>query len=209
MIDGGVLAGYLAVAATRVTGRVFDQTVDRLFDRLAEHVAQRLGWQTVESISSDPGSPQQQARVGQRIDAAARGDAQFAAELVRLQDRLDQLVGRQTITTVNARPNVQAFGEDAYGGDHHEAHEVTVPDPTDYSKAPAWVTRMIVVGLAIALVGFGMAFAGILGFMGGVANTSPTNPPDLAGMLAGFGVFLVGLVVLVVANVGRALARKR
>ena len=207
MIDGGVLAGYLAVAATRAVGRVFDKTVDGLFDRLAQNVAQRLGWQAVESINANPGNVQQQRRVGQGIDAVARVDSQFAAELSRLQDRLDQMVGRQPINVVNAQTNVQAFGGgSAYGGHHYEYN---VPDPTDYSRAPAWVKAMIVAGIGIALAGFGMAFVGILGFIGGVPDSSPTNLPDFGSALPGFGLFFVGIVVLVIANVGRVLSRRR
>ena len=206
MIDGGVLAGYLAVAATRVAGRVFDKTVDGLFDRLAQHVAQRLGWHAIDSINANPGDVQQQRQVGQSIDAVARVDSQFAAELSRLQDRLDRQVGRQLINVVNAQTSVQAFGGDAYGGHHYE---LTAPDPTDYSKAPAWVKVLIVVGTVIALAGFGMAFIGIVGFIGSVPDASATDPPDFGNVLPGFGLFFVGVVVLAVAGIGRALSRRR
>jgi hypothetical protein len=204
MIDGAVLAGYLAVAATRAAGRVFDKTVDALFDRLAQHVAQRLGWQAVGSINDNPGDVKLQRRVGQGIDAVARVDSQFAAELARTQDRLDQLVGRQLINVVNAQTNVQAFGGgSAYGGHHFEYN---VPDPTDYSGAPAWVKVLIVAGLGIALVGFGMAFVGILRFIGGASDPTPAN---LGTAIPGFGLFFVGLVVLAIANLGRSLSRRR
>jgi len=142
MIDGGVLAGYLAVAATRATGRVFDKAVDGLFDRLAQRVAQRLGGQAVAAISANPGDRQQQRQVGQGIETVAKVDSQFAAELAQLQDRLDRLVGRQLINTVHAETNIQAFGGNAYGGHHYEYN---VPDPTDYSKAPSWVRVLLVV----------------------------------------------------------------
>lgn len=201
MIDGGVLAGYLAVGATRAAGRVFDKAVDSLFDRLAQHVAQRLGWQAVESIGANPRDVRRQRQVGRGIDAVARVDSQFAAELARLQDRLDELVGRQMINVVHAQTSVQAFGGSAYGGDHYEYQ---VPDPSDLSKSPPWVKVLIVAGAAIALVGFGMAFLGILGFIGNVPDS-----PDFGAVLPGFGLFFVGIVVLAVASLGRALSRRR
>jgi hypothetical protein len=207
MIDGGVLAGYLAVAATRAAGRVFDKAVDGLFDRLSQRVAQRLGWQAVASINAQPGNVAQHKQVGQGIEAVARLDSQFAAELAELQRKLDQRVGRQVINNVVAHTNIQAFGGgSAYGGHHYE---LNVPDPTDYSKAPAWVKLLTVVGIVIALVGFGMAFLGILGFIGSVPNASPTDLPDFGNVLPGFGLFFVGLVVLIIANVGKAMSKRR
>lgn len=147
MIDGGVLAGYLAVAASRATGRVFDRPVDALFDRLALHVAQRLGWQAVQSVRATPGDARQQRQVGQGIDAVARVDAGFAAELARLQDRLDREVGRQMINVVNARTSVQVGGNgDAHGGHHYE---LNVPEPADHPRSPFWARTMLVLGLAI------------------------------------------------------------
>jgi len=207
MIDGGVLAGYLAVAATRAAGRVFDQTVDRLFDRLAQGVARRLGWQAVDSINANPGDAGLQQRVGRGIDAVARADSQFAAELARLQDRLDREVGRQLINIVHAQASVQAFGGgNAYGGHHYQ---LNVPDPADLSKSPAWVKALIVVGLVVTLVGFGMVLVGIIGFIAAVPGSSPSDHPDFGVALPGFGVFFAGMVLLMIANLGRALSRRR
>lgn len=206
MIDGGVLAGYLAVAATRQAGRVFDKAVDALFDRLAQRVAQRLGGQAVAAINARPGDREQQQRVGQGIEAVAGVDRQFAAELADLQRRLDNAVGRQLINTVYAHTSVQAFGGNAYGGGHFEYN---VPDPTDYSKAPGWVKVLTVLGIGVALVGFGIAFVTILGFITSVPNFPDAGMPDFGNVGLGFGVFFVGLVVLTVANLGKVMSKKR
>ena len=112
-------------------------------------MTQRLGGDAVASIR--PGDREQQRRVGQGIEAVAGVDRQFAAELAELQRRLDRAVGRQLINTVYAQTSVQAFGGNAYGGSHYEYN---VPDPTDYSKAPAWVKVLTMLGIAIVLVGF-------------------------------------------------------
>lgn len=207
MIDGGVLAGYLAVAATRAAGRVFDKTVDALFDRLAQRVGQRLGGQAVAAINANPGDRQRQRQVGQGIEAVARVDPQYAAELAHLQRRLDELVGRQLINVVHAQTSVQAFhGGNAYGGHHYE---YSVPDPTDYSKAPVWVKVLIVIGIVIALFGFGMVLVGILGFINSVPDSPPDRLPDFGSVLRGFGVFFAGLIILTIANVGKVLSRRR
>jgi hypothetical protein len=207
MIDGGVLAGYLAVAATRAAGQVFDKTVDGLFDRLAQRVTERLGGQALAGINANPGSTYQQRQVGQSIDAAARVDPRFAAELAQIQRRLDQLVGRQMISIVNAQTNVQALGGRAYGGGHNYA--LNMSDQADHSKAPSWVKVLVVVGLLIALVGFGMAFVGILSVVGSISGATQVDPPDLDEILPGFGLFFVGIVVMVIASVGKAISRRR
>jgi hypothetical protein len=206
MIDGGVLAGYLAVAATRGAGRVFDKAVDGLFDRLAQRVAQRLGGQAVAAINARPGDREQQRRVGQGIEAIAGVDGQFAAELADLQRRLDSAVGRQLINTVYAQTSVQAFGGNAYGGGHYEYN---VPDPTDYSKAPAWVKVLTVLGIAVTLVGFGLAAVNVLGFITSIPDMTESDRPDFGNFALGFEVSFAGMVILAIAGLGKVMSKKK
>ncbi|HEY0636585.1 MAG TPA: hypothetical protein VGD67_02970 [Pseudonocardiaceae bacterium] len=102
MIDGAVLAGYLAVGASRASGRVFDATANGLFDRLARAVAQRVGRRAVEAVEDAPGDLARQRLLGIEIDAVARQDPYLAAELTQLQRELDRRVGRRFIEAVQA-----------------------------------------------------------------------------------------------------------
>lgn len=210
MIDGQVLAGYLAVGATRVAGRVFDRSVDETFDQLAQHVAQRLGWQEVESINSNPGDPRVQRQLGQSIDAVARVDSQFAAELARLQARLDREVGRQRITAVRGQCVTQAFGSCGVDGERH--YEFRLPERATLPSAPVWVQLLLVVGVGVVLVGLGIALIGLVGFMATAAGSSSSGQLDQPGLgmaLHGLSVLSGGLVLLALANLGRVLTRRR
>lgn len=104
MIDGAVLAGYLAVAGTRDAGRVFDGSVDTLFDRLALRVEERLGGRAIAEVQAEPADTVRQVRLGHGIDAVVRADPLLARELDSLQYQLDHKVGRQFINAVRAQP---------------------------------------------------------------------------------------------------------
>jgi hypothetical protein len=207
MIDGRVLAGYLAVAATRVAGRVFDPSVDEMFDRLAQHVAQRLGWQAVESINASPGDPRAQRRLGQSIDAVAQVDSQFAGDLARLQDRLDREVGRQRITAVRGQCVAQVFGTGGPHGGHH--YEFRLPERATLPSAPVWVQLLVVAGVGAVMIGLGLALIGVVGFLAAAVGSSPSGPPELDTAQHGVKLMVTGLVLLSVANLGRVLARRR
>jgi hypothetical protein len=102
MIDGAVLAGYLAVAATRASGRTFEKGVDTLFDGLARRVEERLGCRAIARLQTEPGDATLRTRLGADIDAVARTDPQLARELAGLQHELDRKVGRRLIEVLAA-----------------------------------------------------------------------------------------------------------
>lgn len=110
MIDGAVLAGYLAVAATRSTERTFAKGVDTLFDGLARRVEERLGARAVVRLQSELGDAALRARLGREIDAVARTDPQLARELAGLQHELDRRVGRRFIEALRAPADVRTLG---------------------------------------------------------------------------------------------------
>jgi len=205
MIDGVVLAGYLAVAATRTTGRVFDEDVDALLDRLSKRVEERLGGRAVADVELHPGDTDRRLRLGRGIDAVARTDPQLAREFVSLQDELDRKVGRQLIDAL--LPATIPTTDDA-------TPDAVTPSIVDGPTAPRWIRALVVAGVLVCLVGFAMALVGLIGVIGSMSTAlgkdpAPGDTPTLGTALPGFGVFFVGVAIIVAGNVGRAVAQRR
>src|SRR4051812_30415412 len=110
MIDGGMIAGYLAAAAARGGSRLLDKTVDGALDRLAAAVGRRLGPGPSADLARDPRDPHTQDRVSRAVQGAANRDERFAQELARLQQQLDRAGARFLVNQVQAGINAQAFG---------------------------------------------------------------------------------------------------
>jgi hypothetical protein len=200
MIDGGVVAAYLAVAVARGGRRLLDRTVDGALDRLTDSVARRLGPRPAADLAKNPYDGATLAEVTRAVDAVARHDSRFARELAGLRRQLDKHGGWRLVNQVRARTNVQAFGGgNAAGRDYHEGHHYYVVtndhDPGDALVAGRGPGRVLAwVGILIALGGFaGWMYVIFTGFGGGV--TGPLDLELVAGVPlapAAFGAFLAG-----------------
>ncbi|MGH3449926.1 MAG: hypothetical protein ACRDQW_04205 [Haloechinothrix sp.] len=209
MIDGGVIAGYLAVAAARSAGRFVDRKIDGVLDRLSERVATRLGVRPVTDIARDPRNMQVQHQVGRAIEATAATDAKFAREIARLQADLDRQHGRALINDVRAGVNIQAIGGgDAVGGNLYKTY-IHGSHEHDYSGAPMWVKVLIWIGVLISLVGFGILAVTFVGIFGEAAGGGAPDPPSFDNVGLGFGVFFAGLVLQAIGAMGKATSRPR
>lgn len=125
MIDGGVIAAHLAVAAARGE-RYLDRAIDSALDRLSAAVAARLGSRPHAELARNPRDPVSQERIGHAIATAARGDHRFARELADAVARLDRGGARVLVNEVRAGINVQTFGGgNAHVGDYHEGDRYT------------------------------------------------------------------------------------
>jgi hypothetical protein len=216
VIDGGVIAAYLAAAVARGGRRLLDRVADGALDRLADSVARRLGPRPAADLARNPYDSATLAEVSRAIDAVARHDARFARELAALRRRLDSHGGRLLINQVRARTNVQAFGggnaagRNYYEGDHYETRNDY--DPGDELVAGRGSGRVLAwVGLLVALGGFaGWMYVIFTGFGGDVSGPLDLELVDGVPLApAAFGAFLVGgLVYGLGASISKA-ARRR
>ncbi|MHA6622768.1 hypothetical protein [Pseudonocardia sp. DLS-67] len=178
MIDGGVIAAYLAVAVGRGGRRSLDRVVDGALDRLTDGVARRLGPRPAAELAKDPYDGATLAEVTRAIDAVARHDSRFGRELGRLRRQLDKHGGWRLVNQVRARTGVQVSGRGIVAG-----RDVTANDPHP-GQVLAWV------GIVVALAGFsGWMYLILTGF-------GPAAPPDLEPGVplapAAVGAFLAG-----------------
>jgi hypothetical protein len=215
VIDGGVIAAYLAAAAARGGRRLLDKAVDGALDRLTDSVARRLGPRPAADLARNPYDGATLAEVSQAIDAVARRDTGFARELAALRRQLDSLGGVHLVNQVQAQSNVQAFGGNAAGRDYHEGdfYETTNDyDPGDElvsgrgaGRALAWV------GLLVALAGFaGWIYVIFTGFGGDSSNPLDLELVDGVPLApVAFGAFLVGGLVYGLGATMSKAARKR
>src|SRR5690242_922525 len=158
VIDGGLIAGYLAAAVARGGGRLLDKTVDGALDRLAAAVSSKLGPKPSADLARDPRDPATQNRVGRAVQDAASRDERFAHELARLQQQLDHAGARFLVNQVQANTNAQAFGGgNVHIGDYYEGNRHSNDhDPADDLVIGWGVGRVLAVLGALAMfAGFG------------------------------------------------------
>jgi hypothetical protein len=205
LIEGGLVVGYLTAALVRGGQRWTDRTVDSLLDRLTSLVRGRMGAEPLDRLARNPRDEELQREVGLRLDGAVTVDRGFAQELADVVRELDDHGGREILNQVYAQMSVQAFDHGVAVG--RDFNAFTVPDPTDYSGAPAWVKLFIVIGTLLAVAGLG-----IFGYTLFTENTD-LNDPNFGEMPPGFGVaaavFFAGFVILGIAALGRALSNRR
>lgn len=142
MIDGGVIAAYLAVAVARGGRRSLDRTVDGALDRLTDGVARRLGPRPAAELAKNPYDGATLAEVTRAIDAVARHDSRFGRELARLRRQLDKHGGWRLVNQVRARTGVQASGGGIVAG----------RDATGSDRLPGQVLAWL--GIVVALGSF-------------------------------------------------------
>jgi hypothetical protein len=192
MIDGGVIAAYLAAAVARGGERLVSKAVDAGLDRLSAAVVRRMGRGPDTDLARDPRSPAAQAHVGRAIESAAQRDPAFAQELAALLQQLDRSGGRRLINNVRANVNVQAFdGGYAHFGDYYEGDSYTNDyDPGDEIVAGRGIGRFVaIIGLLVAMAGF-VGFASVIygGFASeGVGPADPRSARTLRSDLSSAG----------------------
>jgi hypothetical protein len=214
VIDGGLIAGFLAAAAARGGARLLDRTVDAALDRLAAVVASKLGPRPSADLARDPRNPNTLDAVSRAVQGEASRDPRFEHELARLQQQLDRPDVRYLVNQVQAGVNVQAFDHgrvhvgDYYEGDHHSNDY----NPADELFIGRGVGRMIaLLGLLVALAGFaGWAYFIFSGFGGEMRNPFDLElVPGVPFAPVAFGAFLVGGLVYGLGLTMSKAARKR
>jgi hypothetical protein len=216
VIDGGVIAAYLAVAVARGGRRLLDRVVDGALDRLADSMARKLGPRPAADLAKNPYDSATLAEVTRAVDVVARHDARFARELAGLRRQLDGHGGWRLVNQVRARTNVQAFGggsaagRDYYEGDHYAT--TNDYDPGDELVAGRGGGRVLAwVGLLVALGGFaGWMYVIFTGFGGGLNSPLDLELVDGVPLApAAFGAFLVGGLMYGLGAAMSKAARKR
>ena len=214
VIDGGLIAGYLAAAVARGGARLLDKTVDGALDRLSAAVATRLGPRPSADLARDPSDPHTQDRVGRAVQGAASRDERFAHDLARLQQQLDRAGARYLVNQVRAGINAQAFGDgDVHVGDYFEGNRYSNDyDPGDelvIGQGPGRVLAAL--GLLVALAGFAgwmfIIFTAFGGEMDGPLDLELAPGVPLAPVA--FGAFLVGGLLYGLRTTMSKAARKR
>jgi hypothetical protein len=200
MVDGGVIAAYLAAGVARGGRRLLDRVVDGTLDRLTDSVARRLGPRPAADLAKNPYDGTTLAEVTRAIDAVARYDARFARELAGLRRQLDKHGGWRLVNQVRGRINIQAFGGgNADGRDHNESHHHYVT-ANDYDSGDELVAGrgpgqvLAWVGILVALGGFlGWMYVIFTGFGGGLTGPLGLELVDGVPLApAAFGAFLAG-----------------
>jgi hypothetical protein len=205
VIEGGLVVGYLTAALMGAGKRWADRRLDGLLEELTAVVRRRMGRGPLDKLAGNLDDERSQREVGLIIDGAVSVDRDFARELAEVVAQLDQRGGRKILNQVYAQINVQAFDHGvAIGGDFNY---FSVPDPTDYSGAPAWVKLFIVVGTLAAVAGLGIFGYTLFTDMPGLDDPDFGETPPGIGL--GAAVFFAGFVILGIASLGRGLSKRR
>ncbi|GAA5133041.1 hypothetical protein [Pseudonocardia adelaidensis] len=187
MIDGGVIAAYLAAAVARGGRRVPDRVVDGTLDRLTDRVARRLGPRPAAELAKNPYDGATLAEASRAIGAVARHDVRFARELAGLRRKLDKHGGLRLADQVRARAAVRAFHVST--GDRDVRAEPVVGQGAGRVLA--------LVGILVALTGFACwMYVIVSGFAAGPAG--PVAQELVVGVPpapAAFGAFLAGVLM--------------
>lgn len=212
MIDGGLIAGYLAAAAARGGRKLLDKTVDAALDRLAGAVARKIGPAPEADLARDPTDPTVRRNVARAVERASADDPSFARYVAALQHELDRSGGPSyLLNQVTAGVNAQAFGGgNVHVGDYYVSSSTDDYDPADELFSGRGPGRALaVLGLLLALAGFG-------GWMyllfSADADTDPFRRELVAGLpLApvAFGAFLIGGLLYGLGLTMAKAARKR
>jgi hypothetical protein len=195
-LDVGVLSSYLTMWLYRGARQLADRTFEVLLDRLANLIEQRIGQRTLRALRKNPGDIEIATQVSHKIATVAQRDHAFASELQKLIRDLDRCGGRTVINQVNqvTGQNVQAFGGQARAAGRDQFN-VNVPDPDDWSRAPSWVKATFVLGAVIFALGLAINLL--------TMNRVPQGFP------LGWGVFVIGFVILLVGALGKMMSGRK
>lgn len=214
MIDGGVIAGYLALAIGRGVGRFVDRGLDAALDALADRVKKKMGLGPAADLRPDPHDPRVHDKIAGAIARRAAADPRFDRDLAMLQRRLDQAGGRAALRQFWSNSVGEMRGGNLFQAQQHYGDQVVgnvyrnsidVPLESDFSGAPGWVKATLWLGMIVSLTGFALFAVTLFGSFG----DAPGEPPDFHQLGVAGGVFFAGLVVLAVSQLGKSTSRRR
>lgn len=191
VIDGMVIAGYLAGALGAAGSRWVDGQLDGLLSSLTETVRRKLGRAPLDDLAENPDSVAAHRRVAASIERAAATDAQFARELAELQNQLGRREGyNSVILTGGGSQTVAGYGQGHTAGRDNIVSDYYAPQNDDLSGAPTWTKVCLWVGGAIAVFGWVIMMIAI----------SQHNSPSTPGV--GFAIFAAGGILMGAGELG-------
>jgi hypothetical protein len=210
VIDGGVVAGYLAVLLGGAAKRFVDGRIDGGLTALYDRVVRRLGGAVVRDLRQNPDDVDAQHRVARAVENIAAVDRRFAGELAAIVDRLDRAGGRQFVNQVQAHTNIQAWGDQAvHGGVINKSWSRSAEHPSNYSGAPAWVKVITALGAVLLFGGLGLLAVEIVTTLSAARNEiGRFRLPDLTDLKQGAILFACGLLLSLVGGLGRSMSRR-
>ncbi|WP_143229779.1 hypothetical protein [Actinophytocola xanthii] len=217
IVDGGAIAGYLALKVSGAAGRLVDRGFDSLLSVLAKRVTQKFGPRPVADLRSDPTDTRIHDKVAAAVEYRARHDSKFGRDIRAIQNDLDRMGGRDVIqqfwnnsvNRVSGGNFIQAYRD---VGPIKDSFNTFHQSTDDFSHAPDWIRTTLWIGVVLMLAGF---LANGL-FM--VTLIRDTDKYDLNGhalggdvrfVMVGTLLFLVGLVFFGVSRVGKSTSRRR
>jgi hypothetical protein len=190
------IVGFLVATLLGAAQRLADRKLDDLLTGLADRVFGRLGSDpALDDLQNNPQDPRAQRNAAAVIDAAARKDHRYRAELTRLQHELDRRGARKLVQYAPGAETVIGINHGVV--DHDGNVYMTWEDPFTIRRDPAWVKVAFVVATLFFLVGF--AIVGVAMFQTGSRGPGPAIIP-------GAVIFFLGLVILAIASLGRSMS---
>jgi len=199
--DGGVIVGYLAAALVK---HIADRAVGGLLGQLRDRVRQRLGRAPLDDLARSPESRRVQARVAHAIERAAATDRAFSRDISSTQRELDRRGARRYIVnTINAPYGQVAVGSNALAVGRIDAR---MRHPNDMSHAPGWAKGLVVIGVLLAMGGFGLFGYTLFTYQEDFGSDFGTFPEGIkaAGVL-----FFAGAVLATIGSLVGGMSRDR
>lgn len=169
MIDGGVIAGYLALAAARGVDRFVNGRIDSILAALANRVARKMGLGPAADLRPDPTDTQVQKKIARAVVSRSQSDPQFARDLRALQDQLDREGGRPLLQQFWNNSVNQAFVTNS------------LPPPASSGSPPPAKSRWYSASWWTGVGGVAALVATLIGFAAWWFPQSPDSSPPAAG----------------------------
>lgn len=201
VLESTIVMGYLTRALMRGGERAADRATDALLDRLVALARSRIGPGAMELLAMNPADESTQRTVSTMLDGAASVDSSFARELAELVSQLDASGGHNIFNEVSAHTNQQAYEHSTVVG--RDYTYVNASHPGDLSDAALWVKAGVAIGALASLIGFI-----ILSWIVVTAMTSDAAKPDFHNLPPGAGLFVAGMVISGVAQMGKAMSKQ-
>lgn len=199
MIDGTVIANYLASAIEGAGDRWLDHSLDQGLAALSQAVIRKLGRAPVDDLAENPDSVRTRQRVAAAIERAADVDERFERELTDLRNQLDRARRQTTVahTGRGGRTVLRGTGDGHTAAGNIWIYDHYAPPPDDLSGAPSWTKACLWIGGAIAAFGWAIMMIGI------AQHTSQSTPG------AGFAIFALGGFIMAAGELGARTSRPK